>query len=139
VILLLFFSFLQLFLTQPFLRSFHLSRLVVRLVVRLLSFHYRYCITAGVFLLYYKVRRGSAGSLSSLLNAETLPLLLLYMLVHVLFFPRSKRAGVLRSIKETVIAPFGRVGFRESIVADFATSLVKPNIGETALTLAALP
>ena len=59
------------------------------------------------------------------------------MLVHVLFFPRSKRAGVLRSIKETVIAPFGRVGFRESIVADFATSLVKPNIGETALTLTA--
>jgi hypothetical protein len=89
-----------------------------------------YCILCCVLLLYYKVRRDEAGALASSFNAEYLPLSLLLMLAFVLLFPQRKRTNILRSIKETVIAPFGRVGFRETLVGDFFTSLVKPNIGE---------
>jgi hypothetical protein len=48
------------------------------------------------------------------------------------FLPIRKRKGVLKGVWETVKTPWGRVTFRENLIADGLTSAVKVNTGENA-------
>jgi len=67
-----------------------------------------YCVTCGTLLMYYKIRRDEGGVLATTYNAKFLPVFLLAMLTYMMFFPRVKRRGILKSLGQTVIAPFGR-------------------------------
>ena len=80
-------------------------------------------------LLYYKLRRGVAGYLNNV-PAYLLPVLQLLVTFYALLFPLRKRRGLIEGVWETVKTPWGRVGFRENIIGDFATSAVKVNTGE---------
>ncbi len=89
-----------------------------------------FIVIIGNIILYYKVRRKRAGVMfddSSV--AQALPAILMVGMVYTAFFPFEERRGVIAGTFETLKAPFGRVGFRENIIGDFLTSLVKPNTG----------
>lgn len=82
------------------------------------------------FLMYLKIRRDAAGVFGKAVPSWICQFLVVVMVVVHWFVPGRKRKEIWRGVWETVITPWGRVGFRENLIADGLTSAVKVNTGE---------
>lgn len=79
------------------------------------------------FLLFWKALRGDLGDgHRGALPAPWYIVFLLAACVYVAVFPLDARAGLWKALGNVLIAPFGRVTFRDGLLGDVLTSLIKP-------------